>query len=295
LKYILVLFSFILVLNSCGLSEEEIIRQKEIDEEEVRYDRIEKEFKDNYNLALRALIKDYNINDIYTDSTELSDSLKAEEIMPLVIYFTDISPENKKFDNSIEVLRTGNEFSIKKTELIIQKGLKKKFFITKFEGIKLGTYDFNNNLFPLNVTIDSNSLKFANYGIPTVFGSKYGLNTRAQIDYVSDTDYFILKSPEKVEYKISVPTEKAESFKKEFSSVDSIVLFRIGKTQIMEDFKDECTKRMNGKCILSKKINIKMKKIELIPERNIYFSRWERDDAKIRIPSIYTNIRVVAK
>jgi hypothetical protein len=60
LKYILVLFSFILVLNSCGLSEEEIIRQKEIDEEEVRYDRIEKEFKDNYNLALRALIKDYN-------------------------------------------------------------------------------------------------------------------------------------------------------------------------------------------------------------------------------------------
>ncbi len=286
-KKSLLIFSFILVFNSCGLSEEEIIRQKEIDEEEARYDRIEKEFKDNYNLALHALIKGYEINDIYTDNTDLSKSLQIEEITPIGIYFTDIFPENKKFDNVIKV--TGDEFVIKKAELLFQKASKKKFLIARFSG-ELSAYNFNNNLFTLNVYIRSNIGIFANHNIALDFGKKYKFN-QVVIHYDTDNDYFILKNLEKLEYKIPVLTEEAKSFKNRFSSVYSIVLFRIGKTQVMEDFKEECTKRLDNRCIVSKKINIKKKLIELIPERNIYFSRWEREDARVSDPYVFTNIK----
>ena len=275
------MLSLILFSNSCGLSEEEIIRQQKEDEKTAQNNQIRTDFQSNYNLALNALIKGYDLNDIYTKDEKLSELLKIDNIQPTFIYFSDIFPENKKFRNCLEV--TGSEFSIKKAEVIFKKALSKKFLISEVDNAELGKYDFNNNYFILYADAVNSKEHLApsyrKYGLEIPLGSR------------PDNSFFTLKNPETLEHKIKVSVEEAELFKENFPRIKSIVLFKLGKAQAIEEFEEECTKRVYDKCIQRKKISFKIKKIELIPERYIYYTELSgyKDEDSRKALLIYTN------
>ncbi len=278
MKKILILFSIIIFSNSCGLSEEEIIRQKKIDEESSLRSKIYNE----YNLALNTLIKGYDLDEVYTNNKDkIPDTIKVDEIDPIGIYFSDIFPENKKFTNFVAVKSGdyGDEFSIKKAEVIFRKGLKKKYLLTSVnEYFELREYDFKNNYFILHPRYYTSLFR----DIKKPKGIRYE-NAYLNEDY----EHFTINY-EMLEHKIKVPIDEAESFRKSFpfGDINYIVLFKIGKSQVIDDFKEECTKRLYNECIQTKRNRIKNKKIELIPERYIYYSKRLSNS-----PYIYANFK----